>query len=50
MLVYYGIIGAIPTASIPGEDPIGALALVCTAVSFLILLTASLPLICISTD
>jgi len=35
MLVYYGKQGTktcIPTASIPGENPIGALALVCTAV------------------
>ena len=35
MLVYYGRQGAkacIPTASVPGEDPIGVLALVCTAV------------------
>jgi hypothetical protein len=35
MLVYYGRQGTkacIPTASVPGEDPIGVLALVCTAV------------------
>jgi hypothetical protein len=35
MLGYYGAQGTkacIPTASVPGEDPIGALALVCTAV------------------
>jgi len=35
MLVYYGKQGTkacIPTASVPGENPIGALALVCTAV------------------
>jgi len=35
MLVYYGKQGTkacIPTASIPGENPIGVLALVCTAV------------------
>ena len=35
MLVYYGRQGtkaSIPTASVPGEDPIGVLALVCTAV------------------
>jgi len=35
MLVYYGKRGTkacIPTASVPGENPIGALALVCTAV------------------
>jgi len=35
MLVYYGKQGTkacIPTASVPGEDPIGALALICTAV------------------
>jgi len=35
MLVYYGNQGTkacIPTASVPGENPIGVLALVCTAV------------------
>lgn len=35
MLIYYGKRGTkacIPTASVPGENPIGALALVCTAV------------------
>ena len=35
MLVYYGEGGTkacIPTASVPGENPIGVLALVCTAV------------------
>ena len=35
MLIYYGKRGTkacIPTASVPGENPIGALALACTAV------------------
>jgi len=35
MLVYYGQRGTkacIPNASVPGENPIGALALVCAAV------------------
>jgi hypothetical protein len=35
MLVYYGQQGTkacIPTASVPGEDPVGALGLVCAAV------------------
>ena len=35
MLAYYGTQGTkscIPTTSVPGENPIGALALVCTAV------------------
>ena len=35
MLLYYGKQGTkacIPTASVPGENPIGVLALVCTAV------------------
>ena len=37
MLVYYGNQGTkacIPTASVPGENPIGVLALVCTVVGF----------------
>ena len=37
MLVYYGNQGTkacIPTDSVPGENPIGVLALVCTAVGF----------------
>ena len=50
MLVYYGKQGTkacIPTASSPGENPIGALALVCTAVRTG--LTVSLPFSHIST-
>ena len=37
MLVYYGNQGTkacIPTDLVPGENPIGVLALVCTAVGF----------------
>ena len=49
MLVYYGQQGTkacIPTASVPGENPIGVLALVCTAVGTHLTLPHCLSNIC----